>query len=427
MGGVTSAVHEAPAQQELVPRGEVKAVRVHQDTGPSQRIYELEFSDGVQTWREALWSVTTLLDILDKKGIPRWAARGVATEAIDQRRYLDADVTRFGRDAAIDRLAEAPYRVKSRAGDIGEAVHDLVEAHIRGSAAPTVEEALRGEVVPRFEQFLRWEEAFQPTYRGSEVTVLNLTYGYAGTLDMLIEIGTREGLGLIDVKNTNPAGRKKDRPGVWMEHALQCCAYANAERIVAARGAWLEPIPMPRIAWAAVLWLHPSRYALKEVQIDAQAQRAFLVAAELYRFTDGPGKKAVRDGELTPASFGILPTIEQQNDFLAKITPPVEHPQTPQEGAPVAPATAQDPADPTTEGPAGVGPGRESSGEPATITEAQRRALEAAARDAKIGHEGLKKVAAEVCDVTSTKLIPASDFDAVMVAVQASADPGPES
>lgn len=293
-----------------------RRVRVHRQTGRNSRVYKLEFSDGERTWLMPLWSVTTLIRGLDKPAIPYWAAKEVAKAAIKDRKHLDADVERYGEDEAVKQLSGAPWKSRSRAGEIGTAVHTLIDAHVRGAEQPALQ--LADDLVPgvtrRFEQFKRWENEWQPTWHGAEMTVFHPEDGWAGTLDELAELGTR-GLGVLDVKNSN-AGRDGG-PGVYPEFALQIAAYAHAKEIVASRGAWLEPLPMPEVHWGAVLWLAEDRHALVEVDITDRVYRAFRVAAEVWRYQDGPGKEAVI-GEQSPAVFGILPTPEEQAAAIAE-------------------------------------------------------------------------------------------------------------
>lgn len=389
---------EAPAQQELVQRGAVTAVRVAQETGRSSRIYQLEYSDGVQTWREPLWSVTTLLKALDKPALVYWAAREVAAVAFKDRAHLESDLARFGEREAIYQLSQAPWSRREKAADVGTAVHSLIEAHVTGAALPHLDDDVREKAHAHFGQFLQFERDYRPTWHGAEATVLNPEHGWAGTLDLLAEVGDR-GLGVLDIKNTGAGGKKKDKPGVYPEHGLQVACYANGSLLVPTRGVWAEPVPMPEVRWGAVLWLAEDRHALVEVDVSPETYRAFRIAAEIYRWQDGPGKR-VLFFDRSPAALGVLPTAQEQaaahaRDVVARQQERIE---------------AEDHDDPS----------------PPTITEPQRRALEAAARDAKIGHDGLKAIAAEVCGVGSTKLIPARDFDAVLAAVQATADPGPE-
>lgn len=302
-------------QQELVQRGEVTAIRVSQQTGRNARLYELEFTDGVQTWREPLWSVTTLLKALDKPALVYWAAREVAAAAFKDREHLDSDLKRFGEREAVYQLSQAPWSRREKAADVGTAVHALIDAHVRGTEPPHLDDDVREKAGRHFDQFRRFEDAYRPEWRGAEMTVVHPDHGWAGTLDELAEIGSR-GLGLIDVKNTNPAGKKKDQPGVWPEHALQCAAYAHGALIVPNRDVWEEPVPMPPVEWGAVLWLAEDRYALVEVDVSDEAYRAFRIAAEMYRWQDGRGKASIY-GERPPAVFGVLPTPDEQAAAIA--------------------------------------------------------------------------------------------------------------
>lgn len=289
-----------PDQQALI---EDLRVRVARNTTRSSRTYRLEFAEGNETKGQQLWSVTTLLRALDKPALPYWAARETAAAAIRDREYLEADVARYGEDEAVKRLSGAPWSSRSRAGEIGTGVHELIDSHVRGAERPPVKEDLRDEIMPRFEQFLAWEREWAPIWHGAEMTVYNVPHGWAGTLDALAEIGTH-GLGLIDVKCTN-SGRD-GQPGVYAEHGLQIACYAHAEVIVPVRGAWVEPVPMPQVEWGAVLWLAKDRHALVEVDVSDETYNAFRYAAQMWRWQDGPGKKVI--GEvLEPSAFGVRP------------------------------------------------------------------------------------------------------------------------
>lgn len=307
---------DAPGEvvAEQVIERTATTVRVAQETTRSHRLYEVEFSDGKRSWRRPLWSVTTLLDALDKPGLQYWAANETAAAAIRDRAHLQADVERYGEEGARKRLAESRFATRDKAGDVGEYVHRLIEAHVKGSTPPPPMDDLRPQDVERarahLARFREWEAEYRPSYVASEATVYHPAHGWAGTLDAIVELGHR-GLGVVDVKNTNPGGRRKNEPGVYREHALQVAAYAHAESVIPTRGAWLAPVPMPVISWGAVLWLHADYPpAFVEVDVTDETYDVFRYAAQLYRWTDGPGKRAVR-GPQPPSVFGVLPTPEQ--------------------------------------------------------------------------------------------------------------------
>lgn len=398
---VTPKDAPGPVQATMLPE---RRVRVKQDDSPrNARLYYLEFTDGERTWRESLWSVTTLLKILDKPALEHWAAKATAKAAFEQLEYLPSDLKRYGLDEAIYQLSQARFKQSSNARAIGDAVHKMIDAHIRGAEPPHVDPALQEDARLRFEQFQRWEEEYRPTYRGAEMTVFDADFGWAGTLDFIAEIGNR-GEGLVDIKNTN-IGRE-DKPGVYREHALQVAAYANAKEIAARRGAWVVPVPMPKLEWGAVLWLYPGRRAFVEVDISEDpAYRAFLVASELYRYCDGPGKRAIF-GEQSPATFGILPTPEENAAAIAHAASAISD-----EKAARIEEEDRDPAPPPSA---------------AAITERQRKQMLAVGAEHGLDHAGVKEIARRVTGVTSTTLVPAARFDEVLGVIRAIADPGPE-
>ena len=361
-------------QQELVERGAVQAVRVSQETERGARTYELEFTDGVQSWRERLWSVTTLLGALDKPAIPRWAAREVAAEAIAHRADLERDVQRHGAIEAVHMLAQAPYRKRDKAADVGTSVHALIEAYTKGETLPPLDEETKDRALAHLERFKEWEAAYRPTYLGHESTVVHPDHGWAGTLDLLVEIGDR-GVGVVDIKNTSAGGRKKNEPGVYREHALQVAAYAHAKEIIPIRGVWADPVPMPPISWGAVLWLHADYPpAFIEVDVSDRAYLTFRYAGDVYRWVDGPGKKAII-GPVPPSVFGVLPSPDEQ-----------------------AAAAERDER-------------------LRIISAAQHRRLEVIGK--AIGHDAIKAIAKEVAGVESTTKIPRDRYEDVVAAVEA--------
>lgn len=344
-------------------------VRVHQQTGRNSRVYRIERTDGERSWEEPLWSVTTLLRALDKPALPRWAARAVAVEAVRAHQFTAQDVERYGEEETIRRLAESPYRSRSRAGEIGTAVHGLIDAHVRGIQAPAFPPDLEDEILPRFAQFLRFLEEWAPTFHedrslAAEVTCFNPEHGWAGTLDLLMEVG-RRGLGLVDVKNTNPS--RDGDAGVYMEHALQISAYAHATEIASTRGLWVEPVPMPPVEWGAVLWLGRDRYQLVEVDISDRTYRAFLVAAEMWRWVDGPGKSAVL-GAQSPSAYGVFPTVAENTAAADGVR---------------------------------------------VISEPQRRRMLALAAEHGISHAQVKAVLVEMLDVSSTTRVPLDRYEEI--------------
>jgi hypothetical protein len=215
-----------------------------------RRFYRL--ADGTE-----LPSVTTVLGIaLAKPALPGWAAKTVATEALDNLPRL-VRMSRTNRDEAIRWLKGSPYSQRDAAADAGSKAHDLAEAHALGKpyTAPDTSTDL-GETLT---QFVKWMADWQPTFEATEAIVTNLTVGWAGTLDAICRIPALDNRLLV-------VDYKTGKTGPYPEWALQVGgAYANAEHL------WLPDgtsVPMPKVDGAMVLRLRPDFYAMHMIDAD---------------------------------------------------------------------------------------------------------------------------------------------------------------
>lgn len=138
---------------------------------------------------DPLWSVTTLIGILDKPALVPWAAMKVAEAAVDQHAVWASRLEHEGRDAAIDWLKKARFR-RGRgrsATALGTAVHKACE-HKAITGTWRAEDWGDAELRPFLIQFDRFLDDFQPVYIAAEVTVFNPEMGYAGTCDGFFEL-----------------------------------------------------------------------------------------------------------------------------------------------------------------------------------------------------------------------------------------------
>lgn len=158
-----------------------------------------------------LWSPTTILNCLAKPNIERWklgkVARGIA--ANDDLRMLALS----GDDEAKEAAQQALERERSAANH-GTARHKVSEQVTTAADAFEIAAELRPWAT-RYGQLL---DDHGIVIRQTEIVVVNLTHGYAGTADrFVVHDGHRR---LADVK-TGSAG--------YFDNALQLAAYANAE------------------------------------------------------------------------------------------------------------------------------------------------------------------------------------------------------
>ncbi|MFD8316194.1 hypothetical protein [Kitasatospora purpeofusca] len=222
-----------------------------------------------------LISVTNVLDhSVNKPILIPWATKVVTNYVFEQLPRITT-AARTGPEEIIKEIKKQPELAREAAADRGSRVHKRAEAHLLGQPTPVEEDT---EVLPYFRQFLKWvaEWDLDPAKDlvAAEVTVANRALGYAGTLDMLIQLPTgrtprtRRQLWLVDIKTsaTQPSTR------IWSEYPLQLAAYRYAPTIWTPDG---SDAPMPRVHGAAILNLRQRRHNLIPVPANRRAFRAF--------------------------------------------------------------------------------------------------------------------------------------------------------
>jgi len=275
---------------------------------------------------EQLVSVTNVLDTgMGKPALVPWAAKVVAEHSWDLLPAMVAAMLR--KDCDAKRVAEECGRcrpcltkalkrqvtvVRESAADLGSRVHALAEAHVTGQQIAPID----GD--DKAEPFVRQYERFLADYgvdlardiRAAELTVAYPGKGYAGTLDLIVDLplagfltseggvvpaeGDERRPWIVDIKTstTRPAA------SVYDSHALQLAALRHAREM------WLPDdttAPMPRVAGAAVLNLRQRTYELVPLPADTPEVRAFDGALALTKWAHTTGA-AVTKGEHRPVT-----------------------------------------------------------------------------------------------------------------------------
>lgn len=150
-------------------------------------------------------SVTKALGIIDKGyALQRWYGQQVYLAVCKNPSISEKDAL------------YAPYLESRKAADRGTTVHSLIEAYKNGHPIEAVPTQFQGYV----DAFHKWVGDHSPKVIENERTVYSNKYGYAGTLDMVAEIGGKKYV--IDFK-TNKDGN------VYTEAHMQVSAYLNSD------------------------------------------------------------------------------------------------------------------------------------------------------------------------------------------------------
>jgi hypothetical protein len=195
----------------------------------------------------------------------------------------------------------------------GTDVHKIVEAYAYGKAPeyPNEETALAYQ--PYELQILRFLEEHQPTFQAAEAPVYNLRYGYAGTMDLILDVGGVRCI--VDAKTTDKDPNDPEVRSLppYAEVALQLVAYARAEmigispavqRTVNRRRYYVyDPDlgyePMPAVQGALALVIAPTFYRLVPVAIDDEVWQCFGYVREAARWQLEVSKR-VLGPDITP-------------------------------------------------------------------------------------------------------------------------------
>jgi ATP-dependent exoDNAse (exonuclease V) beta subunit len=283
-----------------------------------------------------LWSVTTIIGVLDKPALLYWAAEQTANAAIDSANTWQAMAEDEGRDAAVKWLRDARFRrPKTKLTDaaLGTVVHKVCETYALTGTKPGrdfVEHLIVREGGPQADvegetnlvgtmlnQFDGWLQRFTPSYQATEVCVYCPEYGYAGQADAFLTI---DGVRLLaDYKSTRNPRDSQGRPKTpYPEQvALQLGAYRNATYAAVWRPRRFEKfrrryyllsaaerelaVPVPEVDTGLVIQITPESCEAYPIRCDEEVHTAFLFCLEGFRWVQETSKTVMSE-PLTEAS-----------------------------------------------------------------------------------------------------------------------------
>lgn len=242
---------------------------------------------------EKVPGVTSIVGMLPKPFLTRWAAKSTAEYAVEHAGTI-VQLAMTDPDGAIALLKGAPWRDTGKAADTGTAVHDLYERLGNGETVKRVQP----ELEPYLSHFHEFVAEFSPKFLFQEETVWSDTHRYAGSFDALVEVnGSRL---WIDWKTT--------RSGVYPEVALQLAAYAHADHILRPDG---TKVPLPKATEAAVFHVRPEGWSLVPARIDEEVFSYFLHLREVFEWD------SYVNGSVLGKSLNARPTVNKQGQRRA--------------------------------------------------------------------------------------------------------------
>lgn len=163
---------------------------------------------------EWVTGVTTLLGVLDKPALPKWAAKSVAEYVANNRDAVE-HLYAMGTGPMVASLKEIPWQKRDEAGIRGTDVHDYAERILNGEEVDVPE-----HYVGHVEQCIAFMEDWDIRPVLVEQCVGSRQYKYAGKLDLVAD------------HNQGPRAIfdwKTAQSGIYKETAFQMVGYAFAE------------------------------------------------------------------------------------------------------------------------------------------------------------------------------------------------------
>jgi hypothetical protein len=205
--------------------------------------------------------VTTIIgNGLPKPALVNWAARCAADEAVDNWDQLAT----LPPSQRRERLIAAPNANRDTAAVRGTRVHALADQLARGQQVHVPDE-LAGHV----EACVRFLDDWDVDAIHTEASVFSPQWGYAGTLDLIADLGGQRWL--LDWKT--------NRSGPFGDVAFQLAAYRYAEY----RELDGVLIPMPHVDHCGVVWLRADGYDLYPYETGDDVFRQFLYIQQTAR------------------------------------------------------------------------------------------------------------------------------------------------
>lgn len=217
-------------------------------------------------------SVTTCLGMIAKPAIAPWYAKESGLRVVNEWDTLcgmmdgsikytspAGRVTRpYTHDEIAKWVARAAPDKRDAAGVRGSAIHKVAELESEGRAHE-VGEDVYDMYWPYIDGYRQFVSDYEVTFVSTETTFMNLTVGYAGSADAIVNTWSHPDVPII-------LDWKTSKNGPYNEWAYQVAAYANAEFILVRDGSVIRRAPMPEVSKerGMVVRLTPEGYEVHE-------------------------------------------------------------------------------------------------------------------------------------------------------------------
>lgn len=266
---------------------------------------------------DIMWSVTTVLSVLDKPALIPWAVGETAERTVHNLHIVQRRLEEEGAEEAIDYIKGLRWKTDGllKASDLGTVAHHLFNRYALEGARPEITPDLHPDHASKsadlddrdivtlrrmLDQFDRFLQEWQPDYHATEVVVYHPDYGYAGQTDGFAGMGGE--FLIIDYKTSRDTYTKAGKlRGPYPEAGLQLAGYRYATAAAVWRARRYEnrsrryyllssaekaaALPVPEADGGAVIYVTPERYGVYPARCGPAQWESFLYCLEVARWS----------------------------------------------------------------------------------------------------------------------------------------------
>lgn len=205
--------------------------------------------------------VTTILGVLNKPALPKWAAGSVAEYVADNREAVE-HLYAAGRAPMVAALKETPWQRRDDAAARGTTFHGFAERILRGEEVDVPDEQ-----VGLVESCLAFMDDYDIRPLVVEGCVGSREHGYAGKLDLIAD--SKLGRIVADWKSSKR---------IYASTAFQNVAYVNAEFV----GEGGDEQPIPEVERSFGVHIREDGYSLHELAFGPDVFREFVAIRQAF-------------------------------------------------------------------------------------------------------------------------------------------------
>lgn len=212
--------------------------------------------------------VTTILGVLDKPALVKWAA-GLVAEFVADRPDEVEMLRNVGRTTLVTTLRNLPDESKKKAGGRGTDLHEIMDQIVRGLEVDVPDEHVA--VIEHAMDFLD-DWSIDPLL--VETPVASREHKYAGTVDLIARyahpVTGHTGVAIFDWKSSK---------AMYPEYAMQLNAYAHAEFASPEPG---DEQPIPECDAAFGVHIRPDGYDVLPFKFGPEIHAEFVRIRHVY-------------------------------------------------------------------------------------------------------------------------------------------------